>query len=223
MLPLSFDVGRDGSWLRWLWKHRAMASLLALKGNICSGSCGQNPGWKILSKRNEKPAEGREGKSWPPPLVVSWCLRLAVVQCDHNHSEQLVSILPGGLWCPHWCHQTPLWPVWGCLASKLLVLWLTLPEKLPHAERKVRLNIEPPNPWLSWTLLVEGQWCSHHQKRGGIDEAAGDEFVEIVSRTSTPKKQNNWKCSYEMLFSLSSFQTKHGSNLLDWRRACFFI
>lgn len=76
---LSALTWSHNSWLRWLWKHRAMASLLALKGNICSGSCGQNPGWKILSKRNEKPAEGREGKSWPSPLVGSWCLRLAVV------------------------------------------------------------------------------------------------------------------------------------------------
>lgn len=162
---LSALTWSHNSWLRWLWKHRAMASLLALKGNICSGSCGQNPGWKILSKRNEKPAEGHEGKSWPPPLVGSWCLRLAVVQCDHNHSEQLVSILPRGLRCSHWCHQTPLWSVWGCLVPKLLVLWFTLPEKLPHAERKVRLNIEPPNPWLSWTLLAGGQWCSYLQKR----------------------------------------------------------
>jgi len=86
---------------------------------------------------------------------------------------------------PHPCCQTPLWPGWGCPASKLLMPWIVLPEDLLCGKGRAKLNIQPKNQWLSWSLLAGGQqlsdnWHYCQPSKWGFPERSSPESQPIL-------------------------------------------
>lgn len=108
------------------------------------------------------------------------------------------------------CFKAPY--AWDSLVWRS-VLW-EIKVKAEHLAQKSMAQLKCPCRGRVAFTSSEG-WC---EKRGGIEEDVRDEFVEMDSRTVTPKRCHNALKILLEMFSLSSSQTNHRPNLLNWKR-----